>query len=272
MRPGHGGPGPCGGASLGADALRAADYDAVTFDCYGTLIDWDTGLADQLGPWAVRSDFPATVAELIARFALRQRSHQARRPVAGYRDVLRAALAEGVAELGGTLSQEDLDAFAAGVGAWPAFPDSIDALRRLKQHGKHLGVLSNVDDASFDLTRRRLGDLVDTAVTAEQVGAYKPDPAMFEALFEALAARGIAPGRTLHVAQSRFHDVAPGRALGLDVVWIDRRHGRPGEGVTVPSEAEPIARFTSLEDFVAAFTATARDSQVDLSAARGSRS
>ncbi|MEM1432708.1 MAG: HAD-IA family hydrolase [Pseudomonadota bacterium] len=232
--------------------IDSARYDAVTFDCYGTLIDWDTGIANQLGPWAVRTQFPATVAELIGRFADHQRKHQAGRPIQAYRAVLRAALADAVADFAGSITSRDLDAFAAGVGSWPAFPDSIDALRQLKQMGKHLGVLSNVDNASFDTTHRQLGGQIDTIVTAEVVGAYKPDRAMFEALFEALAARGIARDRVLHVAQSQFHDVAPGQALGLDVIWIDRRQGRPGRGVTIPSDAEPTARFTNLDRFARA--------------------
>lgn len=239
-------------APSGAMDIDIARYDAVTFDCYGTLIDWDTGVANALGPWAVRAGLPGTVAELVGRFAVRQRQQQSRRPFRGYRTVLRDALAEAVADLGGVIAADDLEAFAGGVGDWPAFPDTVDALRRLKRLGRHLGVLSNVDDASFEASHRRLGGLIDTVVTAGQVGCYKPDLAMFEALFAALGARGIARDRILHVAQSRFHDVAPGRELGLDVVWIDRRHGRPGQGVTVPADAEPLARFTSLEAFCAA--------------------
>lgn len=233
--------------------IDSARYDAVTFDCYGTLIDWDTGIANELGPWAVRTSFPATVAELIECFADHQRKYQAQQPFLNYRSVLRSALADAVAELSGVIAPADLDAFAAGISSWPAFPDSIDALKQLKQLGKHLAVLSNVDNASFSGSHQRLGGLINTVVTAETVAAYKPDLAMFEALFEALAIRGIARHRVLHVAQSRFHDVAPGRELGLDVVWIDRRHGRPGRGVTVHADAEPLARFTDLESFCAAF-------------------
>ena len=105
-----------------------------------------------------------------------------------------------------------------------------------------------MDEVSFAETSGRLGGLIDTDVTAESIGAYKPDPRMFEALFARLAAQGIDRRRILHVAQGRFHDVAPGRAAGLDVVWVDRRAGRPGRGITVESDAEPTLRVTGLAE------------------------
>ncbi|MYE02110.1 MAG: HAD-IA family hydrolase [Alphaproteobacteria bacterium] len=227
--------------------LDPARYDAITFDCYGTLVDWDTGVANAFGPWAVKSRFAGTVADLIERFARHQREKQTVRPALNYRDVIGQAFENAACDLGGFVSEEDQAVFGWSVGAWPCFPDTIDALRNLKTMGFHLGVVSNVDNASFEDTHERMGGMIDTVVTAEMVGAYKPDLKMFEALFSALAARGIARKRILHVAQSRFHDVAPSNELGLDVVWIDRRHGRPGKGVTIPSEAEPLIKFDSLE-------------------------
>jgi 2-haloacid dehalogenase/putative hydrolase of the HAD superfamily len=230
-------------------SLDLTGYKAITFDCFGTLIDWDTGVANFLGPWAVRTGFAGTVADVIGRFAEHQYANQRVRPFKNYRDVIRDAMAAAVTDLGGAISARELDAFAAHVGDWPAFADTIDALRHLKSLGLHLGVVSNVDNASFADTHVRLGGLIDTIVTAEMVGAYKPDRAMFEALFKELGKKGIVKSDVLHLAQSRFHDVAPGNEIGLDVVWIDRRHGRPGKGVTVAADAEPMARFVSLEDF-----------------------
>ena len=235
--------------SLQIDTER---YDAVTFDCYGTLIDWDTGVADVFGPWAAAGGFPGTVSDLTAAFARQQHSHQRARPFRNYRRVIRDALADAVAELGGTITPDDLDVFAASVGSWPAFADTIDALRHLKRRGLHLGVVSNVDDASFRDTHCRLGGLIDTVVTAEMAKAYKPDLEMFNALFGALKQVGIPRERVLHVAQSSYHDIAPANELGLDVVWIDRRHGRPGQGVTVHSDAAPMLRFDNLEELCAA--------------------
>lgn len=224
-------------------------YDAVTFDCYGTLIDWDTGVANFLGPWSLSSDFEGTIADVIASFAKHQRAQQQSKPFKNYRMVIHDALAAAISELGGRISADELDTFSQSVGTWPAFTDTVDALRQLKRAGKHLGVISNVDNSSFEETHRRLGALIDTVVTAEMVHTYKPDLAMFDALFSALEEDKIERSRVLHLAQSRFHDVAPGNQIDLDVVWIDRRHGRPGHGVTVDSSAEPLARYVSLEAF-----------------------
>ena len=231
--------------------MQLRHIKAVTFDCYGTLIDWDTGVANVLGPWAVRTGFVGTVSDLIAAFAVRQQAQQRLQPFKGYRSILRDALAEAVDSVGGAISRSDLDAFADSVGDWPAFPDTIDALRHLKAAGLHIGVLSNVDSASFEATHRRLGGLIDTVITADEVGAYKPDLKMFQTLLRVLDGRGISRQHVVHLAQSRFHDVAPARELGLDVVWIDRRHGRPGHGIAVASAAEPTARFAHLEAFCA---------------------
>lgn len=226
-------------------------YDAVTFDCYGTLIDWDTGVANFLGPWAVKTGFPGTVSDLLGKFGEYQRKNQGIKPFKNYRIVIRDALASAVTELGGAISDDDLDAFASSVETWPAFPDTVDGLRHLKASGLHIGVLSNVDSLSFEASHVRLGGLVDTIVTAEMVEAYKPDLEMFHTLFAALKAKGIRQDRILHLAQSRFHDVAPGNEIGLDVIWIDRRFGRPGHGVTIESDAEPKLRFSNLAEFCA---------------------
>ena len=233
-------------------AIDLDQYDAVTFDCYGTLIDWDTGVANVLGPWAAHIGFQGRIADLIECFSQRQQEQQRIRPALNYREVIREAFRQAAADFGAEAAAPDLDAFCSGVGDWPAFPDTVDALRDLKARGLHLGVVSNVDNASFRETQQRLGHLIDTIVTAETVGAYKPDLEMFEALFAALKVKGVARTRILHVAQSRFHDIAPGAEIGLDVIWIDRRHGRPGKGATIPAEATPLERFTSLEEFCGA--------------------
>lgn len=229
--------------------IDLTEYDAVTFDCYGTLIDWDSGVANILGPWAVRSNFPDSVSALIEKFAERQYANQCLHPFKNYREVLHDAISEAVASMASVMDTEQLDTFAASVGTWPAFTDTIDSLRTLKSRGLHLGILSNVDNSSFAESHLRLGGLIDTIVTAEMVQTYKPDLKMFEALFEALQQKGIHKDRILHVAQSRFHDAAPGEKIGLDVIWIDRRYGRPGKGVTIPSEVKPYAKFNSLEAF-----------------------
>jgi len=134
---------------------------------------------------------------------------------------------------------------------WPAFPDSADALARLKTRFR-LGVITNCDDDLFAGSNARLGVAFDWVVTAQSVGRYKPDPRNFTVAFERL---GLPPRRVLHVAQSLFHDHVPAKRLGLSTVWIDRRHDRAGFGATPPADATPDATFPDMASFAEAATA-----------------
>ncbi len=238
--------------------IDASRYAAVSFDCYGTLIDWDSGAAAYFQDWMVRTGKGEAGTDVLHLFAEAQYAHQCIRPFKPYRTVLADAFGDTARTIGKRSDKMEAGRFAASVGTWLPFADTIQSLGKLKDLGMHLAVLSNIDNASFAETRKHLGNTIDTVVTAEMTGTYKPDLAMFEALFSALDAKGISRDTLLHVAQSRFHDVAPGTAIGLDVVWIDRRHGRAGSGITIASDAEPIARFESLSEFVAAFQSSAR--------------
>lgn len=238
--------------------IDASRYAAISFDCYGTLIDWDTGAAQQFQNRLSRTGTADCDADLLHIFAKHQYAQQCLRPFKPYREVLADAFLETARTVGKRTDKGEADRFAASIGRWRPFADTVESLQELKALGLHLAVVSNVDNASFAETHTHLGNLIDTVVTAEMVGTYKPDTAMFDALFSALDAKGIRRDALLHVAQSRFHDVAPGNALGLDVVWIDRRHGRTGSGITIASDAQPAARFESLADFVTAFRASRR--------------
>ena len=130
---------------------------------------------------------------------------------------------------------DEVEAFAASVGEWPAFPDSAAALARLAERFR-LGVITNCDDDLFAMSNRRLGVTFDWVITAEQAGSYKPDPRNFELAFSRI---DVPRERILHVAQSLFHDHVPAKALGMTTVWIDRRRDRPGFGATPPAEATP---------------------------------
>jgi 2-haloacid dehalogenase len=226
-------------------------FDALTFDCYGTLIDWETGilvgLRSALGPRGAT----ARDDELLEGYAKAEAALQAG-PYRRYRDILARGAQAIASGLGTTLTADEAATFGGSVVDWPAFPDSHDALVRLKTRFR-LGVLTNCDDDLFAASNRRLGVGFDWIVTAQQVGSYKPDERNFAALLERLAADGVEPARVLHVAQSLYHDHAPARRLGLSSAWIDRRHGRPG-GATPPSDARPNATFASMADFAAAAT------------------
>jgi len=209
-------------------------FDALTFDCYGTLIDWEAGILAGLRRVLARHGVAATDDELLEAYARAEADLEAG-PYRRYREVLGEGLRRVAHGKGVEATADEMSAFGASVGEWPAFPDSAAALGRLAKRFR-LGVITNCDDDLFALSNRRLGVAFDCVVTAEQVGAYKPDPRNFEV---ALARIGLPRERILHVAQSLFHDHVPARRLGLATAWIDRRRGRAGFGATPPAEATP---------------------------------
>jgi 2-haloacid dehalogenase len=224
-------------------------FDALTFDCYGTLIDWEAGLLaafrPSVGAHALRTDDE----DLLERYA-RHESALEQGPYLSYRTVLGAALRGVLRELGAEASTEEVEAFSGSVAEWPAFPDSTDALARLKDRFR-LGVLTNCDDDLFAASNRRLGVEFDWIVTAQQVGSYKPSEKNFYAAFERL---GLPRERILHVAQSLFHDHLPAKRLGMTTVWIDRRGGRPGGATPAAANVTPDATFSSMSAFAEAAT------------------
>lgn len=214
-------------------------YSALTFDCYGTLIDWERGILIALRPWADRAAPGRTDADLLAAFAQAEPRVEHANPKAPYRDILRLVHGELATAFEAPPAPIDAEAFANSVPDWPAFDDSADALRLLKQRFK-LVIVSNVDAASFEGSQRRLGVEFDAVVTAEQVGAYKPHPAMFEAAWKSCAGLGVPKDRILHVAQSLYHDHAPAKSLGMTTVHVNRPPACPGSGAT-PTPASPVS-------------------------------
>ena len=195
-------------------------FDVLTFDCYGTLIDWERGIAEAFEA-AARAD-----GVTLARAAVLRAYHEVEPRVQAeryrrYRDVL-ALAARAVADRLGWALAPGREAFLAeSLPAWPPFSDTNAALRRLRDAGHRLIILSNVDDDLIESTRRHLAVEFDAVITAEQVGSYKPGPGHFEA---ARKRTGGAPW--LHVAQSYFHDIQPARALGIPSAWINRKGER----------------------------------------------
>ena len=227
--------------------MRLSDYSVLTFDCYGTLIDWETGIAEALAPWLEGAGVNLGRDRVLEAFAQLESAQQAATPALRYPELL-ALVHRGLAERFGIAPDaEAAAAFGASVGDWPAFPDSADALAHLKQHFK-LVILSNVDRASFARSNARLGVSFDAVYTAEDIGSYKPDPRNFDHLLRHLAERGIAKGQILHTAESLYHDHIPARRIGLATCWIHRRAGKEGHGATrVPDgEVRPDFRFESL--------------------------
>jgi 2-haloacid dehalogenase len=211
-------------------------FRALSFDCYGTLIDWETGIAAVLAPWAREHGLVVSDEELLLAYADSEAAAEREAASALYPDVLALAFRRTGEKLGAPVSDAWAQRLGDSVGDWPAFPDSPDALARLARRYK-LIILSNVHRAGFAASNERLGGDFAAIITAEDVGAYKPAENHFRALDATLADLGVDRGALLHVAQSLFHDHVPAKREGLPSVWINRRHDRPGWGATPqPSE------------------------------------
>jgi 2-haloacid dehalogenase len=238
--------------------LRIADFSVLTFDCYGTLIDWESGLYAALAPLLARIRVDLSRDAALEAFAERESHQQALTPAMPYADLLAEVHGQLATAWGSTRDAAEDARFGASVGDWPAFPDTARALRYLQQHFR-LVILSNVDRASFQATNQRLGVAFDAIYTAQDIGSYKPDRRNFVYLLDRLTQQGIARGKILHVAQSLFHDHAPANAVGLASAWIDRRHASGGWGATAPvsSDVRFDVRFTSLEALAQAHRAEA---------------
>ena len=228
-------------------------YGTLSFDCYGTLIDWEKGIAAALRPWAGRRGLELADDELVAVFGAVETVVEGEHPADPYPEILAEVMRRIGDRLGAPVADDEAAAFGASVGDWPAFPDTAEALARLAERYR-LVILSNVDRGSFAASNRRLGVTFDWVVTAEDVGAYKPDRAMFDALLAAVEADGSQRGRLLHVAESLYHDHLPAAEAGIDSVWIHRRFDRGGFGATHPPDGEvrPRWRFTSIAEFARA--------------------
>jgi 2-haloalkanoic acid dehalogenase type II len=224
--------------------MRLTDFEVLTFDCYGTLIDWESGILAALAPWRRRTGLALGDEALLTLFSEVESKIEAERPTLLYSDLLAATLKEMGARSGAAAAEAETTAFGQSVKDWPAFPDSAEALAYLKQHYK-LAILSNVDRASFAHSARKLGQEFDLVVTAEDVGSYKPALKHFEVALAKLAAMGIPKNRVLHTAQSLFHDHVPAKKMGLASFWIDRRAGKSGTGATKPPPEKVTPDWTA---------------------------
>ena len=233
--------------------MGLADFEAMSFDCYGTLIDWEAGLSAVLGPWAREHGLDLTEEQLLTEYSTVEATVEAQRPTDLYPDVLARSMRLLGGKLGAGVTGEEAARLAGSVPDWPAFPDSRDALLALGRRFK-LIILSNVDRASFAGSNARLGVTFTSILTAQDIGSYKPSQRNFDALTGEAARLGIEPGKLVHVAQSLYHDHVPAKRAGLPTVWINRRHARPGWGAT-PEPPAPVApdwEFPSMAAFAAA--------------------
>jgi 2-haloacid dehalogenase len=214
--------------------LDLAQFEVLTFDCYGTLIDWEAGLLSAIRPILAAHGVTITDDELLERYARHEAGLEAG-PYQSYRAVLAGSLGGVAEELGVEVTAEELGAFSESVADWPPFEDSTDGLRRLADRYR-LGVITNCDEDLFAASARRLDTAFEWVVTAEQAQDYKPSIAPFVL---ALRTLDVPKEQVLHVAQSLYHDHVPAKELGMTTVWVNRRHDRPGSGATPPADAAP---------------------------------
>jgi 2-haloacid dehalogenase len=230
--------------------LDLTSIQALSFDCYGTLIDWEAGIAAVLAPWAAEQGLDRSAEDLLLAYAGSEARVERATPSARYPEVLADAFRRTGDQLGRPVSDRWARRLGDSVPDWPAFPDSADALARLAAHYR-LIILSNVHRAGFAGSNRWLQGDFAAVITAEDVGAYKPAANHFRALESTLAELGVPRSALLHVAQSLFHDHVPANREGLASVWINRRHDRPGWGAT-PEPSEEFSydlKFRSMAEF-----------------------
>jgi 2-haloacid dehalogenase len=219
-------------------ALDLSQFDVLTFDCYGTLIDWETGILGALRPLVAQHGKKVADQALLELFGELEARLEAG-PYLRYREVLRAVVRGMGERLGFTPSAAEADSLPASLAAWPPFPDTVAALRRLKSRYQ-LAIISNTDDDLFAASAKLLEVPFDFVITAQQVGSYKPALGNFRVALERI---GKPKAKVLHVGQSRHHDIAPARQMGLANVLVTRR----GRGAVLASDARPDLEVPDLK-------------------------
>ena len=236
--------------------MKLSDFKVLTFDCYGTLIDWESGMIAALAPLTERLQPALTRNEFLEAHGRIEAMQQIATPAKPYAELLAVVYKRLAEHWGLSVSWHECLTYGRSIANWPAFPDSSDALRYLKQHFA-LVILSNVDNESFAHSNARLGVAFDAIYTAEDIGSYKPAARNFEYMLDDLAARGVGRSDILHVAESLFHDHVPANGIGLASCWIHRRAGEEGFGATRPPGTMPKTefRFESMAALAAAHAA-----------------
>jgi 2-haloacid dehalogenase len=233
--------------------MHLTDFKVLTFDCYGTLIDWESGILAALRPLLDKVGGKVEDEAALSAFARHESVLEKAQPSLNYRKVLAECYRGLAKEWNAAITDAEAERFGNSVPDWPAFPDSGVALGHLKQHYK-LVILSNVDRASFAESNKRLGVSFDAICTAEDIGSYKPDKRNFDFALKTVKEKlGFAPKDILHTAQSLFHDHQTAKAIGLATNWIDRRMGKSGSGATAPvMGVKTDFHFPSMAAFVEA--------------------
>jgi 2-haloacid dehalogenase len=221
-------------------------FTAISFDCYGTLIDWEAGILPVLRT-LLRShncnSSDAEILELYGEFEAQAESG----PYQSYRNVLQSVVREFAHRLHFQASAAEIRSLHESVQAWPPFADTISALRELKKHYK-LVIISNIDDDLFAATQKHLNVEFDALITAEQARSYKPSINNFQLALQMLK---LSPNRLLHAGQSIYHDIVPAQSLRISTVWVNRKSARPGIGAVRAAAGKPDLQVPDLASLAA---------------------
>jgi len=222
--------------------LDLSQFEWLSFDCYGTLINWEAGILGYIQPLLRRKGHDVPDDEILNLYSEFEPRRQ-QPPYRTYREVLAEVMRDLAAEFRVEVSDVEASGLADSIRNWEPFSDTVRALQRLKSRYK-LAVLSNIDDDLFAFTAPKLGVELDALVTAQQVQSYKPSLRNFETLLERLQTD---KSKLLHVAESLFHDVAPARSLGIATVWVNRRQGRPAAATKLIAAQSDVEVATAAE-------------------------
>jgi 2-haloacid dehalogenase len=221
-------------------------FTTISFDCYGTLIEWEAGILPVLRGLLGRHGKTVSDAAILELYGEFEAAAEIG-PYQKYQNVLQEVVRAFGQRLDFQPTPAEVNSLADSVPSWPPFSDTVEALRALKKRFR-LAIISNIDDALFAETRKVLGVDFDAVITAEQAGAYKPSLRNFEIALDRL---GIPRERLLHVGQSIYHDVVPAQSLGLATVWVNRKSARPGVGAVIAAKGKPDLEVPDLATLAA---------------------
>ena len=231
--------------------MRFSDFNTLTFDVVGTLIDFETGILDWFRPVLGRHGVSKTDEEILAAFAAVEDRYQRETPEKPFTEMLPLIYRDMASGWGVGFRDEDAEGFRDSIRSWPPFPDTVEALAELGTRYRLVAV-TNADAWALEHMSANMGDPFQERVTCDEVGVNKPSPRVFEYVLDKLAAAGVEKRDILHTAQSQYHDIAPATEMGLATMWIERRHGKGGFGATPRPEVvvTPTFHATGMADFV----------------------
>jgi putative hydrolase of the HAD superfamily len=240
---------PCADAK--GDEIRLRDFNTLTFDLVGTLIDFETGILDWFRPMLGRHGVSKTDEEILTAFAAVEDKYQRETPEKPFTEMLPLISRDMASGWGFGFRDEDAEGFRDSIRSWPPFPDTVEALEELGTRYRLVAV-TNADAWALEHMSANMGDPFQEMVTCDEVGVNKPSPRVFEYVRDKLALAGVEKKDILHTAQSQYHDIVPASALGFATMWIERRHGKGGFGATPRPQriSTPTFHAASMADFV----------------------